>query len=64
MKLIVIQCSSKDCTNTFDHPETFTEEQVLAQAIENGWTKRADGKWSGCSTPESCPCIKQPKEPT
>jgi len=62
MKLTVITCSTKNCTNTFDHPDTLTVEEVEMQATQNGWTKHPDGTWSGCSKPEGCPCIEQPKE--
>lgn len=61
MKLVVVQCGVEGCTNSFDHPDSFTEEEVEQRATANGWTKSPDGTWVGCANPQGCQLVL-PKE--
>jgi hypothetical protein len=62
MKLVVVQCSTPDCTNTFDHSDSLSEDELVEHVFQNGWTKNADGTWSGCSKAEACPCVVKSKK--
>lgn len=53
MALVVIQCETPGCGNSFSFDDASTDADAAGAAV-GGWSK-VDGKWQGCGDPASCP---------